>query len=273
LKELVTRAVTGILFTAILVGAICFHQYSFLVLFSLITALTLWEFYGLMKIKTLKRIFLSIGGSYLFVATFLFTHALTEKTIFIPYILFCLSIPILELYNKKSTNPTQYWAIALLGQLYGAGSFSLLNALTIPILGQTGTYTPVFTLSLFIFIWSSDTGAYIFGSLLGKHKLFERISPNKTWEGFIGGLFTAAIASLIMAYFYTDISYLYYLGMALTVVIFGTWGDLIESFIKRTLQVKDSGKILPGHGGMLDRFDSMILAIPAVYIFMELFLR
>ena len=114
---------------------------------------------------------------------------------------------------------------------------------------------------------------YLFGSLFGKHRLFERISPKKSWEGFVGGLLFALLASQAFAYLLPTYSAAQWLGLAVVVVVFGTWGDLIESLLKRQLGIKDSGHVLPGHGGMLDRFDSVLLAIPAAYIYIELFIR
>ena len=123
-------------------------------------------------------------------------------------------------------------------------------------------------LSIFIFNWVNDTGAYCTGMLFGKHKLFERISPKKSWEGSIGGSVFCIISSFILAHFFPFMSTGVWIGLALTVVIFGTWGDLTESLLKRRLGIKDSGNILPGHGGMLDRFDSAILAIPAAVVYL-----
>ena len=167
-----------------------------------------------------------------------------------------------------------------MAQLYSALPFSLLNVLSYVVsrdpytLEYNVVYTPTLVLSVFIYLWASDTGAYCFGSMLGKHKLFPRISPNKTWEGSIGGGITAIIASQIIAYFCKDFYYgndtvnaIAWCGLAIIVVIFGTWGDLAESLLKRKLGIKDSGNILPGHGGMLDRFDSSLIAIPAAVIY------
>ena len=128
-------------------------------------------------------------------------------------------------------------------------------------------------LSIFIFLWTNDTGAYCSGSLFGKHKLFPRISPAKSWEGSIGGGIFVLIAAGIIGYIANDgeahrLSILGWEGLGLVVVFFGTWGDLVESLFKRTLGVKDSGNILPGHGGMLDRFDSSLMAIPAAVIYL-----
>ena len=120
-------------------------------------------------------------------------------------------------------------------------------------------------------MWASDTGAYCVGSLIGKHPLFKRISPNKSWEGSVGGAVLAIGISMIFAHDDTSLdSTLQWAGMALVVVVFGTWGDLVESLMKRQLGIKDSGNILPGHGGMLDRFDSSLIAIPAVALYLAI---
>ncbi len=277
MKNLFTRALTGAIFVLVLVGAICLHSYYFLVVFGLITGLLLWEFYGLLKHyenAAIKRLVNSLGGAYLFVATFGYANGLSGGGIFLPYILFLIYILVSELYDKTS-NPINNWALTLFGQIYCAGTFSLLNFITPvpdPWSGEISFY-PHLTLAIFVFAWMNDTGAYLIGSLFGKRRLFERISPKKSWEGFFGGLAFAVIASLVFARFLPEHAWYLWMGIAFTVVLFGTWGDLIESLIKRTLGVKDSGHILPGHGGMLDRFDSVMLAIPATYVYIELFIQ
>ena len=231
MKNLITRALTGIIFVAVLVGAIYFHSYYFLTVFGLITGLSLWEFYGLVKHyenAAIKRFVSSLGGAYLFAATFGYANGLVGGNIFLPYLLFLMYTMITELYDKAS-NPINNWV--------------------------------------------NDTGAYLVGSMLGKRILFERISPKKSWEGFYGGLAFVLITSQIFAWFMPATNWYTWLGLAGTIVVFGTWGDLIESLMKRTLGVKDSGHVLPGHGGMLDRFDSVMMAIPAAYIYIELFIR
>ena len=276
MKNFITRALTGIVFVAVLISAIYIHSYYFLVVFGLITGLTLWEFYGLTlhQVQTpLNRLVCALGGSYLFAASFCYTHDLTGRWIFLPYLLFLLITLITPLYEKGG-DPLKRWTVTLFGQLYCAGSFSLLNQLT-SVTGYPGeiVHIPYFALALFVLIWLNDTGAYCVGSLMGKHRLFERISPKKSWEGFGGGLLFALLASQVFAYLLPSYSALQWIGLAIVVVVFGTWGDLIESLLKRQLGIKDSGHVLPGHGGMLDRFDSVLLAIPAAYIYIELFIR
>ena len=276
MKNLIIRALTGIIFVVVLVSAICIHPIFFLILFCIITGLTLWEFGGLVKHyenANLQRTVNVLGGVYLFIATFVYANGLTDGKIFLPYLLFIMLTMIAELYYK-APNPINNWAFTLFAQIYCAGSFSILNFIG----AEPGTpgvmsYTPLFIMAIFIFVWLDDTGAYLVGSLIGKHKLFERISPKKSWEGFFGGLILALASSQAFAWFAPEINRMNWLGLAATVVLFGTWGDLIESLLKRTLGVKDSGNVLPGHGGMLDRFDSVMLAVPASYIYIELFIR
>jgi phosphatidate cytidylyltransferase len=164
----------------------------------------------------------------------------------------------------------------MMAQMYIALPFSLLNTLAFHSTPQGFVaYDAVLPLSVFVFLWMNDTGAYLCGSLLGKHKLFPRISPGKSWEGSIGGgILVIAIAVLV--WYLTEqyqlnqlgLTAIEWAGLGLTVVVFGTWGDLVESLFKRTLGIKDSGNILPGHGGMLDRFDSSLLAIPAAVVYL-----
>ncbi len=276
MKNLIVRALTGIIFVIILIGAICLGPVSFAVLFSFITGATLWEFEGLVSKNEkpgIKRVCHVIAGIYLFIATFLFANNLTGNEIFLPYLLFLIGSLIGELYYK-SANPIANWTMKFFAQAYCAGSFALLNFIgTTKLQPETAAYTPLFILAIFIFVWLDDTGAYMVGSLIGKHRMFERVSPKKSWEGFFGGLVVALAGSQVFNYFTPEISWYNWLGLSTIVVIFGTWGDLIESLLKRTLEVKDSGHFLPGHGGLLDRFDSVILAIPAAYIYIQYFIQ
>ena len=194
--------------------------------------------------------------------------------VFVPYLLTILYLFISELYtgNKDAIND---WAYTMLSQLYIALPFSMINVLSFETSAFDGQihYDMLLPLSIFIFLWTNDTGAYCSGSLFGKHKLFPRISPAKSWEGSIGGGIFVLIAAGIIGYIANDgeahrLSILGWEGLGLVVVFFGTWGDLVESLFKRTLGVKDSGNILPGHGGMLDRFDSSLMAMPAAVVYL-----
>lgn len=270
LKNFITRTITGIVFVAVLIAGLCYSQ-AFVIAFGLVTGLTLWEFYGLVgnnEQTRIRRVAGTLGGVYLFAASFVYANGIVGGVIFLPYLLYIMYALIGELYYKAS-NPINNWAMMLMGQIYCAGSFSLLNFIAVDGAG----FSSLLALSIFVFIWLNDTGAYLVGSQIGKRRLFERISPKKSWEGFYGGLVVSMLASQAFAWYYPAVEWYKWLGLSAVIVVFGTWGDLVESLLKRTLNVKDSGNVLPGHGGMLDRFDSVMMAIPAAYIYIELFIR
>ena len=266
------RTITGVLFVAILVGCILFGAISFGILFVIISALTIYEFGQLVNKHaegvSVNKTITMLGGAYLFLAIMGFCLNITTSIVFIPYVLLLLYLMISELYLKKE-NPVLNWAYSMLSQLYIGLPFALLSVLALnnDLPNSSVKYNSILPLSIFIFLWLSDTGAYCVGSLIGKHRLFERISPKKSWEGSIGGGVVAIGASFVLAHYFTWLSMWQWAGLALVVVVFGTWGDLTESLLKRQLHVKDSGTILPGHGGMLDRFDSALMAIPAAVVY------
>ena len=272
MKNLITRALTGIAYVVAIVSAIYFHPYGFLVLFTAVVGLALWEFYELKKESKIRhRLFAIAGGMYLFTASFLFAGGFASAHIFYPYFFFLLTLLILSLY-RTTPNPAENCALSLYAQFYCAGLLSMLNFIVFdPVTKQ---YFPFFALLIFLFVWVNDTFAYLTGITLGKHPLFQRISPKKSWEGFWGGFLFVLLSSLAVAYYFPEIINWYQsLSLGILTVIFATWGDLVESLLKRTGGVKDSGTFFPGHGGILDRFDSIILAAPAVFIFLELFIR
>jgi phosphatidate cytidylyltransferase len=188
--------------------------------------------------------------------------------------LFYLPAVIISALYGKQRDPVTHSAYIFLGHFYITLPLSLVNWVAFSIGSDGGVhYEPVWLLALFVFIWANDTGAYITGSLFGKHRLFERISPKKSWEGFAGGLFFAGAASGVFAFFRPETPVYHWVGLAMAVAVFATWGDLIESQMKRTLNLKDSGKTLPGHGGFLDRFDSLLLAVYALLFYLQIFIR
>ena len=283
MKNLIVRTITGIIFVAAIVASFLRPE-AMVLLFSIITGLTVWEFTGLVNDRpqvTVNRMITTVAGVYLFFAMAGFCSEITPSAVFIPYLITLVYLMVAELYLKHE-DPINDWAYTMMTQLYIALPFSLLNALAFHLTPENDViYDPVLPLCMFVFLWINDAGAYICGSLLGKHKLFPRISPGKSWEGSIGGgILVMLIAVLIWhltesyGYNYLALTHLQWVGLGLVIVVFGTWGDLIESLFKRTLGIKDSGNVLPGHGGMLDRFDSSLLAIPAavVYIYTLLYI-
>lgn len=272
-KNFIVRTITGVLFVAILVT--CFlRPISMIFLFALITGLTVWEYGGLVNQFDdiqVNRFISTAAGVYLFLAFAGYCTGFTPATVFIPYLVTVIYLIISELFTM-APNPINNWAYAMLSQMYIALPFSMINVLAFQSNAEGEVaFNFLLPLSLFIFLWMNDTGAYCVGSLLGRHKLFPRVSPGKSWEGSIGGAVFVLIAAAIIGYLVGGkeggYSIPVWMGLGLTVVVFGTLGDLVESLFKRTLGVKDSGNILPGHGGMLDRFDSSLMAIPAAVIY------
>lgn len=254
-------------------AGILYNQYSYLLIFSLITGLALYEFYGLIsktKNADLNKTLNTFGGLLLFIGGYFFFSSPDKQMItLVPYGIFILSLFISELF-LKGTNPIQSLAYAVLGQIYLAIPLSLLSYLAFGYDVANNTYHYAFLLALFVFIWVNDSFAYLTGSLFGKHRMFERISPKKSWEGFVGGALFTIAASVLFANFFTQLPVWGWIGFAIILIIFGTLGDLVESLFKRTLNVKDSGNLLPGHGGILDRIDSVIFSIPALFIYIEI---
>ncbi|MDR0729368.1 MAG: phosphatidate cytidylyltransferase [Prevotellaceae bacterium] len=276
MKNLRIRTISGIVFVGIMVGCLLGGKvpYACLMLFLLISMLI--EFYTLTlgpKQWPQKTIGI-LAGACLWMATFLLmdnAEPLLILSLLCAMFLLWMALLIQQLY-KKHDKPFETVAYTLLGYIYIALPLTLMN-LPAFIGRSTTEYDGRLLLGLFIILWSSDVGAYAFGSLFGqhgRHRLFPSISPKKTWEGFVGGLLIAALTAYILrltGFFTCGLGHLWAIAALLTV--FGMFGDLIESMLKRSAGVKDSGKLMPGHGGMLDRFDGALLAFPAacLYIF------
>ena len=266
------RAITGALFVVVLVGAILWNQYTFYSLFVIINILGLWEFYRLTTTEMYRpqKIFGTLIGTFLFIIT----YAEKSQSVHFPYIIFlCIAFMVFlfELF-RKSAQPFNNIAMTLLGIFYVALPFSLLMNIAFQEKQADGhgLYNPHILLGMIFMIWANDTGAYLIGSKFGKHKLFERISPKKTWEGSFGGATLALITAYIISIYFKDIELMDWFAISAIVIVFGTLGDLVKSLLKRSIGVKDSGTILPGHGGILDRFDSIIFSSPFVLLFIVL---
>ena len=276
MKNFIIRTITGVIFVAAIVASFLRAE-AMVLLFSIVTGMTIWEFTGLVNERehvTVNRFICTVAGVYFFFAMTYFCSDLyagaAKSVVFIPYLVTIIYLLIAELYLRQD-DPIQDWAYTMLSQMYIALPFSLLNVLAFTANGSgVVAFNTLLPLSVFVFLWVNDTGAYCVGSLLGRHKLFPRISPGKSWEGSIGGAVFVLAAAWAVSYFLDGVMLTLpqWLGLGLVVVVFGTWGDLVESLFKRTLGIKDSGSILPGHGGMLDRFDSSLLAIPAAVVYL-----
>jgi phosphatidate cytidylyltransferase len=210
-----------------------------------------------------------IFGIFVLISNFLIAANISSKILYFLYIPFVALFLIIELF-RRNKNPFVNVAITFFGALYVSMPFGLLSYLVFyPPFGNH--YNPSFLIGYFLLMWANDSGAYIIGSLFGKHKLFERISPKKTWEGFIGGALTTLIVAFFIAKYLNELGLIHWIVIGTITFTIGTFGDLIESQLKRTVDMKDSGRILPGHGGILDRFDSILLSAPIVFVYLMIF--
>lgn len=278
MKNLIKRSITGIIYVVLIIAAVMAGGWWFVALFSLFAILATREFAVLCNAATggenittliadmTGALILVIGLSSVNIGLLTpHTTAVLGGTFFTLYLLYLVVRLVMQLYSHESS-PLANLAYSYMGQMYIALPLGLMS------MYYTLSDGKALLLAMFIMIWLSDTGAFLTGSLIGKHKLFPRISPGKTWEGFFGGITFVVISAIVMKscfpIYFTSISMLGLCGMGVIVALFATWGDLVESLIKRTLGVKDSGNLLPGHGGILDRIDSLLLVIPASLIYL-----
>ncbi len=261
------RTFSGFLFVALIAGSILLSRYYvFVVTFAVICGLTVREFHKLTNQQPDVNVnqWLAIGGAVLlFITSNLYANKTFIYPAFSAYGFYIVMALIVELYAKKK-NPIHNWAYFIIGQVLIALPFSLLNFIL-----YINAWQPIILLAVFATIWLNDTGAYLVGITMGKHRLFERISPKKSWEGFAGGAIAALISGYVFSLFLPQMNLLNWLIFSEIIVVFGTFGDLLESLLKRTIEVKDSGNVIPGHGGLLDRFDSMLLAAPVIFIYLS----
>lgn len=270
MNELSQRIVTGLSFVACMIAGVYWSPLSLLFLFLLVNVLALWEYNTLIskylypeedQPKTEKIIYIFWGSLLYMLMARVFATTLPNSYLFLVLpILFLFFI--VELFNKQ-TDPFPRIGLQMVGLLQYTLPCTLINALA----HSPNYFEPDLVFGMLGMVWASDSGAYFMGRWLGKTPLFPRISPKKTWEGWLGGalssLFVAFIAAILFPYFSLKL----WLGMAVLVAIFGALGDLVESMLKRSVDQKDSGQLLPGHGGILDRFDAVFFATPFVVAF------
>ena len=265
------RAITGTFYVAAIVSSVFFGGWYLHILFGVVSLLMLQEFTKMFEKSEFNPnpILTPILGLLIYVfGIYSLTGNPSENgaPLWLPLLLISfiafIWVALTELFRNKK-NPFANLAIAFSGIIYIVLPLLLINYMSV--IGQeAGTIFPL--LGIFIMIWCSDTFAYLVGRKIGKHKMFERISPKKSWEGFFGGMTFAMLAGIIMAYFLEGQPFVEYAIFGIVAAAFGTLGDLIESMLKRSLNLKDSGTILPGHGGLLDRLDSVLVVIPVIFV-------
>lgn len=263
-----TRAITALFFVLIVVASIVLNAYLFAVFFVILSACCLYEFYRIIGDAYGKpNSWLGVSLGVLIFGLYAGYRLDDVSTDFLLGIVPLAAVVLITpLYQKRQDKPFTGIAYTFLGILYVVLPFMSFFSLGFLV----GAYDYRLPLGFMLILWGNDTGAYLVGRFFGKRLLFERISPKKTWEGLIGGILLAWVVSVILAHYFGVLGVWNWIGMALLVSIFGTFGDLVESMLKRSRQVKDSGAILPGHGGLLDRFDGLLLAAPAVFALLKI---
>ncbi|MBQ5899259.1 MAG: phosphatidate cytidylyltransferase [Alistipes sp.] len=275
MKNFLIRTASGAVMLIVVLGAMLLSKWSFMALMSVIAIGGMWEFYrfsqkaGYEPMKVLgifTGVVMLCAGLALSMffdsansgnALVLLVASMAALVLIVPLMFIC------ELYRKSAT-PIANIATSLLGALYVALPMALL--IVTPMLLGGGEWNPWIMILYIFIIWANDVFAYLFGITLGRHRLFERISPKKSWEGFFGGLLGAMAMGWVAATI-LGASVPMWIGLALVAAISGVFGDLVESLMKRSVDIKDSGNIIPGHGGWLDRFDALILSAPFVFIY------
>lgn len=270
MNNLITRSLTGIIFVLVIVGSVIAGRWVFALLFLFVSILTQLEFFHLLSKSGYKpQTYFGLGAGIFLYATLvsgaLGVGGITGINIITINLIPLVLVFILALY-AGSANPFADIGLTLTGIFYIALPFGLLNYFYLSSPFPNGVNYGVL-LGFFLILWLNDTAAYLVGSAIGKHRLFERISPKKSWEGSIGGALFALFAAWLLSNYFTAILPWQWFAIAIIIVVFGTMGDLVESMLKRSLGIKDSGNILPGHGGMLDRFDAVLLSAPVVFVF------
>ncbi len=272
MSNLLLRSISGSAYVAIVVCAVLLKNPAvYVAVFSLFALMGVWEYSRLVqnnRTRPIRSIVDGLAASYIFTITLFSGISGIDRILYVPYVAYLLYIFIRNLYTEGENGMTDL-AKTILGQVYVAGGLSMANFIAFSSDSMTfADFNSPLLLSVFILIWVNDTGAYIVGSTLGRHKMAPKISPKKSWEGFVGGVVFAMICAMLLGHFWIRNGMEWYVwalvgGIA---AVAATWGDLVESKLKRTAGVKDSGWIIPGHGGILDRIDSVLITLPFVYV-------
>ena len=272
------RTLTGAWIVIFVMGGFWLHPFSFILTGLILLIGTQYEYYLMIRNTGVRPQILPgiITGITAYAISTLIASGVIPRKSFLVLIPMMLLIIVIELYRKQD-KPFDSLAHTLFSVLYTAIPFSMFPFAAFSRTGLNSIlphnniiFSPGIIIGFFILIWANDTGAYLTGMLFGRHKLMERISPKKTWEGFIGGLIIASFAAWFLSDWLGVVDKIHWVIISLIISVAGTYGDLVESMLKRSTGVKDSGTIMPGHGGFLDRFDSAILSFPLVYLFISL---
>ena len=273
------RTLTGAWIVLLVLGGFWLHPVSFLITGLIILIGTQFEYYAMIRNTGVKPQMIAglVAGTSVYIVSSLIASGLLPFYSFLALTPVLIIIPIAELYRKQD-KPFDSLAHTFFAIIYTALPLSLFPFAAFSKSGMTSIlphegilFSPGIIIGFFILLWAHDTGAYIIGTSVGRHKLMPRISPGKTWEGCAGGFLASVIIAWLFADWFGVIGTVHWIIVSLIISVAGTYGDLVESMLKRSMDVKDSGTVLPGHGGFLDRFDSTILSFPLVYLFITVF--
>jgi len=268
-SNLAQRAITALIGGVLVLAAILYSDWTYFLIFAGILGFSQMEFYklsGLDGMLPLKS-FGTVLGLLIFALTFMIEkERLPHEYLYLIFPLVSLTF-FIKLYKKTDKKPFTGVAYTYLGIFYVAVPFSLLN---FAVFSVDSVYHYEILVGCLLILWASDTGAYFAGTRFGKTKLFERVSPKKSWEGFLGGAFLAIVVAFVLSQYFVVLEDWKWLVIAGIIIIAGTYGDLIESLFKRSIEIKDSGSVLPGHGGFMDRFDGLLLSAPFITAFLKI---
>ncbi|MGD0755908.1 MAG: phosphatidate cytidylyltransferase [Bacteroidales bacterium] len=272
------RTLTGAWIVIFVMGGFWLHPFSFFITGLVMLVGTQYEYYLMIRNTGVRPQMVSgiITGTAAYTISTLIASGMIPKKYFLVLIPLMLIIMVIELYRKED-KPFDSLSHTFFSVLYTAIPFSMFPFAAFSRTGLNSLlphaniiFSPGIIIGFFILLWANDTGAYLTGMSFGRHKLMERISPKKTWEGLIGGIIIAALAAWFLSHWLGIVDKIHWVIISLIVSVAGTFGDLVESMLKRSTGVKDSGTIMPGHGGFLDRFDSAMISFPLVYLFISL---
>lgn len=268
-NNLTQRLITGILGSAAIITGVCLGEWTYFMVFFIICLFTLLEFYKLVGLDGLapQKAYGTLCGILIYGLSFFIEKGEVPTKYYILIFPLISCVYMIKLYKKFERKPFTNIAFTFLGIFYVAIPFALLNVLVY----EKGHYNYEIILGSLLILWASDTGAYFAGTLFGKRKLFERISPKKSWEGFIGGALLALIFVFGLSQRFHSLTVEQWIIVGIIIIVGGTFGDLIESLLKRSIEIKDSGDTLPGHGGFLDRFDGLLISAPFIVAYLEMF--
>lgn len=270
MNDLLKRTLTGGVYVASVLAAICFNPIISSIYFGIIGLVALSEFYNVAKNKyqISNSLLAYLTAISLYTTVALYSFNIDFKIPLLISVALFVAIFIVALYQKNE-KPFTSIAYTICGLIYIILPISTTNL----IIQYNSEFQPLLLLSVFILAWCNDSFAYLTGVKFGKHRLFERHSPKKSWEGFVGGFLFTIIAGIVISKFSNIFAIWHWIVISIIVSCVGTLGDLVESMFKRQMGVKDSGKILPGHGGILDRFDILFIVLPIVWVYLELIVK